>query len=87
MERVLRVRSILLDFSAFPYITHSGSNIAQWIVNVLAKYGCTLKDIRTIVPDGASNGIKALRMLHVAFEVIESFGDAVMRHLIVTTDR
>lgn len=66
---MLRVRSVLLDFSAFPYTTHNGSNIAQWIVNVLAKYGLKLSDIRTVVPDGASNGLKALKTLHVPFEV------------------
>ena len=62
-ERVLRVVSKLLDFSAFPYIEHSGANIAKWIISVLSKYSLTLADIKMIVPDGASNGRKALRFV------------------------
>ena len=35
----------------------------------MAKYGLTLADVLIIVPDGASNGKKACRKLHVPYEV------------------
>lgn len=68
-ERHLKISTRLLDFSAFPYIRHTADNIAAWIVSTLAKYGLTLADVLIIVPDGASNGKKACRKLHVPYEV------------------
>ena len=68
-ERGLKISTVLLDFSAFPYIRHTADNIAAWIVTTIAKYGLTLADVLIIVPDGASNGKKACRKLHVPYEV------------------
>ena len=68
-ERHLKISTRLLDFSAFPYIRHTADNIAALIISTLAKHGLTLADVLVIVPDGASNGKKACRKLHVPYEV------------------
>lgn len=68
-ERVLKVKHKLLDFSSFPYVKHTGKNLAKWIVSVLARFGLSLSDALMFVPDGASNNINALTMLFVPFEV------------------
>ena len=40
-ERGLKISTVLLDFSAFPYIRHTADNIAAWIVTTVTKYGLT----------------------------------------------
>ena len=68
-ERHLKIQTRLLDFSAFPYIRHTGVNIAAWIVSTLHKFGLSLNEVLVVVPDGAANGKKACRKLHVPYEV------------------
>ena len=43
--------------------------VEAWIRASLAKYGLFLEDFHLFVPDGASNGIKALKLLKSLYRV------------------
>ena len=63
------LKSILLDFSSFPFKVHSAVNIEAWVRASLANYGLQLEDFHLFVPDGASNGTKALKLLKALYRV------------------
>ena len=55
----------LLECCEFPRASHSGANIATFMREVFNTYGINLSDIILMCPDGASNGIKAAKILGI----------------------
>ena len=66
---VLELANIVLAFEAFPYKRHTGLNIAKWIKSSLARVGLELGDVVMMVPDGAANGIKAVKYLDMKYDI------------------
>jgi hypothetical protein len=74
-------QDMLLKFGHFPKIRHTGKAIARWLLNALAAVGLSTTDIVLATPDGASNGLKALRMMHVVYDIcVEHQLDRIVSH-------
>jgi hypothetical protein len=58
-----RVQSEVLEFEQFPHTSHTGANIADWIVSVLARKKIKYESISGITPDGAADGKAAIRLI------------------------
>jgi hypothetical protein len=72
---------MLLKFGHFTPVTHSAKNIARWLLRALSDVGLTPADITLATPDGAANGLKALRIMGVMFDAcIEHQLDRAVSH-------
>ena len=65
----LVMKSILLDFSSFPFKSHTAENIEAWLLSSIAKYGLSIEDFHLFAPDGANNGLKAMKLLKALYRV------------------
>ena len=59
---------MLLKFGQFEKLRHTGRAIAMWVLAALADVGLKPTDLTLGCPDGASNGLKALRQMHVTYD-------------------
>jgi hypothetical protein len=53
---------------------HTGRAIAMWVLAALADVGLRPTDLTLGCPDGASNGLKALRQMHVTYDPDDQSG-------------
>ena len=65
----LILKSLILDFSSFPFKSHTAVNIEAWLLSTFEKFGLSVADFHLFVPDGAANGLKALKLLKVLCRV------------------
>ena len=57
---------MLLLFESIPEKSHTGLNIEKWIENSLRQSGLEKAGVTLTVPDGAANGLRALRAMGYA---------------------
>ena len=62
-EKGLNLVDHLLDFHVFPYTSHTADNISRWLVDLLVAHSCPAAQFCGVTPDGASPGLKGLRMV------------------------
>ena len=60
LEGPMRVVSEVLDFIVFPYLSHEGANIYEWLIEVLERKKLLVAMLCGICPDGGSDGQAAL---------------------------
>ena len=63
----------VLDFSAFPFSSHTASNIKIWLTELLASKGITLSMVSHVTPDGAADGRAAIKSIPELFKVRAPF--------------
>jgi hypothetical protein len=56
-----------LKFGQFEELRHTGRAIAMWVLAALADVDLRPTDLTLGCPDGASNGVKALRQMNVTY--------------------
>lgn len=64
----LELHDVVLLFETFPEKSHTGLAIETWIQNGLTAAGLEKADIALTVPDGAANGLRALRAMGLPYE-------------------
>lgn len=62
-EDSLELHDDLLDFSIFPFTEHTGENIKSWIISICDRWHIPLASISGVTPDGAADGVKALKLI------------------------
>jgi hypothetical protein len=53
----------VLDFSIFPFASHTAANIKKWFLDLLEKRGILLSMITVVTADGAANGQAAINSI------------------------
>ena len=59
----IRLVDELLDFFMFPFISHVSVNIRDWFIEIMIAEELPAQVWTGITPDGAADGLKALRMI------------------------
>ena len=59
----IHVLDELLDFYMFPFISHVSVNIRDWFIQLMAAEELPAQLWTGVTPDGAADGLKALRMI------------------------
>ena len=67
----LELVDCVLLFESFPEKSHTGLNIENWLLNGLKEAGLEKADIALTVPDGAANGLRALRAMGLPYEICD----------------
>ena len=67
----LELVDCVLLFESFPEKSHTGLNIENWLLNGLNEAGLEKADIALTVPDGAANGLRALRAMGLPYEICD----------------
>ena len=67
----LELQSELLEFEEFPYTAHTAVNIANWIQATLRKKNLPLSVLTGITPDGASDGVAAIKSIDQLAELLD----------------
>lgn len=62
-ENSLELHDDLLDFSVFPFTSHTGENLKTWLLGTLKAKDIPLKCISGVTPDGAADGRKAFNLI------------------------
>ena len=53
----------VLDFSIFPFASHTAGNIKKWLLDLLDTRGILLSMITLVTADGAANGQAAVNSI------------------------
>jgi hypothetical protein len=82
VTQVRTYHDMLLKFGQFEKLRHTGRAIAMWVLAApLADVGLRPTDLTPGCPDGASNGLKALRQMHITYDpCVEHQLDRAVKH-------
>lgn len=76
----------LLSATNFPRQSHSGVNIKKFLMDLFSRFDIAIEDIGSVTLDGASNGLKAMKLMNVNYRVCFIHDVARAVHYAMTAD-